>query len=66
MQVFGLLCVTRIYAKPKCMVMKYAKCVWGKHACLCKPKCMSAVCANQNAQVKVMQTKRSTEMEKNF
>ena len=56
MHIFGLLCITRVYAKPECTPMKYAKCV-GKtrvlvqtkmHECSSyKPKCTGAVCANQ-------------------
>ena len=54
--VFGLLRVTRVYAKPKSTPMKHVKCV-EKYACSCKPKCTSTFRANQNARVQFVQTK---------
>ena len=59
MHIFGLLCITHVYAKPECMPMKHTKCV-GKtcvlmqnkmHECSsCKPKCTSEVLANQRCK----------------
>ena len=50
MHVFGLLCITYVYAKPECMPMKHAKCV-GKTCILVSavPRCTWAVCANHGA-----------------
>ena len=44
MQVFGLLCITRVYAELDCMPMKHA------NVCVCAR-------ANQNGRVQFVQTK---------